>query len=71
MTVACFWDSELSGIAISTGSHTLELRTGLTTEQMFDKEVFLTAGWNFDHTWTMRDGEYPMLQWEDAIGLEN
>ncbi len=61
-TVSCFWDAELSGVAASTGSDPLELGTGLTTEQMRNEEIFLNAGWDFSHTWTMDD--YPILRWE-------
>ena len=61
-TIACFWDTELSAVAVGTGSDPLELGTGLTTEQMRDEEVFRNAGWDFSHTWTMDD--YPILQWE-------
>lgn len=64
MTENCFWDTELSGIGVSTGSHPLELGTGLTTEQMLDKEVFQNTGWDFNLVWTISEGEYPKLQWE-------
>jgi hypothetical protein len=60
--VACFWDAELSGIAVGTGSDPMELGMGLTTEQMQDEDVFRNAGWDFSHTWNMDD--YPILQWE-------
>jgi hypothetical protein len=64
ITLGCFWDTETSGIAISSGSDTLELGTGLTTEQMMDEEVFRNAGWDFDHVWMVSEGEYPKLRWE-------
>ena len=64
MTVNCFWDAELSAISVSTGSHPLELGTGLTTEQMLDEEVFRNAGWDFSHVWMIPEGDYPRLQWE-------
>jgi len=64
LTVACFWDAELSGIAVSTGSDPLELGTGLTTEQMRNEDAFRSAGWDFDHVWIICEGDYPRLQWE-------
>ena len=64
ITENCFWDTELSGIAASIGSHSLELGTGLSTEQMLDEEVFQNAGWDFSHTWTISEGDYPRLKWE-------
>jgi hypothetical protein len=68
MTENCFWDMESSGIAVSTGSEPLEFGSGLTTEQMHDEEVFRSAGWDFNHVWTISEGEYPKLQWE---GIKN
>ncbi|MHC4440624.1 MAG: GLUG motif-containing protein [Planctomycetota bacterium] len=68
ITENCFWDTALSGITTSTGSHSLELGTGLTTEQMMDEEVFRNAGWDFSYVWMISEGEYPKLQWE---GIEN
>ncbi len=66
MTVACFWDTELSGVTTgaSTRTRDLDLGTGLTTEQMKARAVFENAGWDFDYTWTIREGQYPTLQWE-------
>ena len=66
MTVACFWDAELSGVNESVGSHPLELQLGmgLTTAQMQSREVFENAGWDFDTVWMICEGEYPRLQWE-------
>jgi hypothetical protein len=63
-TEKTFWDTDSSGIAASIGSHSLKLGTGLTTEQMRDEEVFRSAGWDFNHTWTICEGDYPKLQWE-------
>ncbi|MCP4260815.1 MAG: hypothetical protein GY774_25305 [Planctomycetes bacterium] len=70
-TVGSFWDEELSGIEASTGSDTLERGMGLTTEQMWDEEVFRNAGWDFDHVWKISEGEYLKLQWEEISELEN
>jgi hypothetical protein len=66
MTVACFWDAELSKITTgaSTRTQDMDLGTGLTTEQMQDQQVFENAGWDFDYTWMIREGQYPTLQWE-------
>lgn len=66
LTIGCFWDAELSGVDVGVGPDQLELGTGLTTEQMLDKESFVNAGWDFGHTWIMPDGDYPILQWEKA-----
>jgi hypothetical protein len=63
-TIACFWDAELSAIAVSTGSNPLKLGMGLTTELMQNEEVFRNAGWDFDHTWIIYEGGYPRLRWE-------
>jgi len=64
MTIACFWDTELSGITASTGSGQSELGTGLTAELMMDEELFHDAGWDFSLVWMISEGEYPKLQWE-------
>ncbi|MEA3226088.1 MAG: hypothetical protein U9Q07_09070, partial [Planctomycetota bacterium] len=64
LTVACFWDAELSGIAESAGSDPVELGTGLTTEQMRDQNMLRDAGWDFSHVWMMCEGDYPRLRWE-------
>ena len=64
MTVACFWDAELSGVTNGAGSDSRVFGTSLTTQQMRDKAVFEDAGWDFDYTWTIRKGQYPTLQWE-------
>ena len=64
-TVSCFWDAELSGIAISTGSNPLlELGISLTTEQMWDDQLFRDAGWDLKNVWMISEGDYPRLQWE-------
>jgi hypothetical protein len=63
-TISCFWDTELSGITVSTGSDSLEIGTGLTTEQMLNEDVFRNAGWDFRHVWIISGGGYPKLQWE-------
>jgi hypothetical protein len=64
MTENCFWDTTLSGITTGTGAHSLELGIGLATEQMLDEKVFQSAGWDFNYTWTICEGEYPKLRWE-------
>jgi hypothetical protein len=64
MTIACFWDTELSGVTTSAGSGQMEFGTGLSTEQMQDEMTFRNAGWDFDHIWTISEDEYPKLQWE-------
>jgi hypothetical protein len=64
LVTGCFWDTELSGIAASIGSHALERGTGLTTEQMSDENIFRDAGWDVEHVWIIQDGKYPELRWE-------
>lgn len=64
ITVACFWDAELSAVAVSAGSSPLNLGAGLTTSQMLDGSELRDAGWDFDRTWTICEGEYPTLQWQ-------
>ena len=63
-TIACFWDTELSGVTTSTGSSQKELGTGLSTEQMQDEMTFRNAGWDFNYVWMISEGEYPKLRWE-------
>jgi len=71
-TIACFWDAEYSGIAVSTGSDLREFGTGLSTEQMMGEDVFHDAGWDFSHVWTISEGDYPRLQWEtQRIDIEH
>jgi hypothetical protein len=72
MTVACFWDAELSQVTVgaSTRMEDLDLGTGLRTEQMQDREVFENAGWDFDYVWMISEGDYPRHQWE-AQGDDN
>ena len=69
LTVSCFWDAELSRVAVSIGSDRLELGTGLTTEQMLDSGVYQNAGWDFSHVWKACEGDYPTLRWqaEDCV----
>lgn len=64
MTISCFWDAELSRVAVSTGSDLLELGAGLNTEQMLDSDVYQIAGWDFSHVWMACEGEYPTLRWQ-------
>jgi len=65
LTIGCFWDTELSGVTVSTGSdQQLELGKGLNTEQMKSEDVFHSAGWDFNHVWMISEGEYPIQQWE-------
>ncbi|MFW6305686.1 MAG: GLUG motif-containing protein [Candidatus Saliniplasma sp.] len=55
-----FWDIETSGIEDSDGG------TGLTTDEMIQKETFTDADWDFDGNWDILEGEtYPFLQWQE------
>ena len=75
--IKCFWDVETSGFG-----HAGDTRggsTGLTTEQMQTKQMYLDAGWDFEYRrdssdyesfiapgWNMEDGDYPKSQWYQA-----
>ena len=38
---------------------------GLPTAQMQTAAPFLAAGWDFEHVWTICEGQdYPRLRWE-------
>jgi hypothetical protein len=66
----CFWDTTTSGVNVSAAG------TGMTTDQMQDIGIYLTAGWDFagetangdDDLWTMSDDGpgYPKLAWEET-----
>jgi len=54
-----FWDKESSSWWSSAG-------TGLNTDEMLKKDTFIDAGWDFEETWDMIEGEtYPFLQWQE------
>ena len=60
MIVGCFWDTDTSGITFSDGN-----AQGRTTEQMQTQALYVDAGWDFDHVWSICDGVgYPRLQWQ-------
>ncbi len=60
MIVGCFWDTDTSGTTVSHGT-----AAGRTTEQMQTEALYVDAGWNFDHVWSICDGVgYPRLQWQ-------
>jgi len=42
----------------------LDLGTGLTTEQMLSRRIYENAGWDLDTVWMICEGAYPTLQWE-------
>ncbi len=67
LVIDSFWDTEVSGTSLSAGQGAQYPDAGLSTEQMQQQETFEQAGWDFASTWTMSDGEYPVLQWELAI----
>jgi len=63
----CFWDTQMSGQAESTGG------TGKTTAEMQMAKTFLDAGWDFvgetangtEDIWWINEGkDYPRLWWE-------
>lgn len=67
ITMSSFWDTETSGQSISAGG------IGLTTSQMQNINTYLNASWDFmdetangtDDVWTMPEGDYPRLWWEE------
>jgi hypothetical protein len=58
----CFWDVNTSGLDTSAGG------MGLTTEQMQDMFYYSINGWAGNTNWTMIQGQYPHLAWENAGG---
>ena len=63
-SISCFWDAQLSGVSVANGANPMEPATGLTTEQMQDQNILRDAGWDFNHVWTICEGDYPRLQWQ-------
>jgi hypothetical protein len=59
--MACFWDTQASGID-DVGK---DPATGKPTAQMYEASTF--QGWDFDGVWTICEGrDYPRLRWEGA-----
>lgn len=69
------WDTDLSGQASSVGlmTNTFDPNlpigqfdvSGKTTAQMTDPNTFITAGWDFQGTWSqLQKQDYPSLAWE-------
>jgi hypothetical protein len=65
-TAGCFWDAELSVVSVSAGAGPVYFGTGLATKPMQQEDTFARAGWDFRSTWTVSEGDYPVLQWESA-----
>jgi hypothetical protein len=63
-SISCFWDAQLSGVSVADGTNPMEPATGLTTEQMQDQNILRDAGWDFNHVWTICEGDYPRLLWQ-------
>ncbi len=70
--IACFWDTQTSGQAWSSGG------TGKTTAEMQTAKTFLDAGWDFvgetangtENIWWINEGkDYPRLSWEGPAGM--
>ncbi len=53
-----FYDVELSGIAENN-----TLNYGRTTAQMYTRQTYVDAGWDFQNTWSHTFG-YPRLKWQ-------
>ncbi|MEP4534175.1 MAG: Ig-like domain-containing protein [Cyclobacteriaceae bacterium] len=55
-----FWDTELSGVAVSPGGG-----TGLSTSEMRKRETYADAGWDLTNTWIHSgEGFHPVLKWQ-------
>ena len=60
--LACFWDTEASGLLNSDGG------TGKTTAEMMTKSTFAEAGWDFLEIWNIAQAQtYPFLR-QNPIG---
>jgi len=58
---SCLWDTQASGLKSSYGG------TGKTTAQMKSLATFTAAGWDFEETWAIVEGNtYPRLQWQSG-----
>lgn len=66
LVVSSFWDTQVSGVPLSSGEGSPLLGAGLDTEQMQQQPTFEQAGWDFGSTWAMPEHDYPVLQWELA-----
>lgn len=66
--LACFWDSQASGMMRPQGAGPgCEDATALTTDQMRQSVSFRDQGWDFADVWTMHSGQpYPRLRWEQT-----
>lgn len=64
--LACFWDSQASGMMRPHGSGAgCEEATPLATDQMRRVASFRAQGWDFEDIWRMpSDRSYPRLKWE-------
>ena len=66
LVTGCFWDVELSNVHVGAGSGPGHYGTGLTTQQMQQRDAFQQAKWDLGYTWAMPENDYPVLQWEPA-----
>lgn len=55
--IACFWDTETSGMPTSDGG------VGKISSEMKTKSLFLNTGWNFDFIWDI-DTSYPFINFD-------
>ena len=63
--VSCLWDAQVSGISKGIGSDVSDPNAtmGLSTGQMQTPDTWHAAGWDFESTWTMTEGQaYPLLR---------
>ncbi len=70
LVVSSFWDSQVSGVPLSSDAGPRPLGAGLDTEQMQQRMTFEQAGWDFDSTWAIPEHDYPVLQWELAGAID-
>jgi len=57
--IASFWDINTTGQTTSAGG------TGKTTDEMKNKTIFTSAGWDFTNIWDIWDGRtYPFFKWQ-------
>ncbi len=70
LVIASFWDTEVSGVSLSSGAGAQHFGMGLDTAQMQQRVTFEQAGWDFGSTWTILEHDYPVLQWERAGAID-
>ena len=63
-TIESFYNKEIS--RHDENDDESEYGIGKTTTELYDKDTYINAGWDFSSTWFIDDGnDYPKLQWEE------